>query len=251
MLLTRPILVLTDKLRSGNFYSVDCYNNSNIDIYVDDFALDNAAYPGPGKVIARQGTAGTPTYDSWTKNGAATAALCWSDTPYSTAKNCSDSVLSDKQTMLVWGFNGYQTGHGLNTIGPNDTINAAKVSVIAKAASAGNMDILLRYGGTDHATTVSLGTSDSYFEFAFYTPTPSQLNAAEIGADNDLTAILTTAEDCWLQVDYTPGVSTPTAPGFATRIGQNSINAWARNRIDTSSAGGKLLRKVLSFVNRP
>lgn len=40
-------------------------------------------------------------------------------------------------------------------------------------------------------------------------------------------------------------------PGVGTRIGQNSINAWARNRIDTSSAGGKLLRKVLSFVNRP
>lgn len=38
------------------------------DLYYDDILLSSSAYPGPGRSIARQGVAGTPTYDAWTKN---------------------------------------------------------------------------------------------------------------------------------------------------------------------------------------
>src|SRR5574337_1129971 len=38
-------------------------------ITFDDIREDDAGYPAPGKVIARQAVTGTPTYDSWTKIG--------------------------------------------------------------------------------------------------------------------------------------------------------------------------------------
>ncbi len=194
-----------DRLFFGNL----CLDpSSGVNIYIDDISIDSAVYPGPGKIIARQGTAGTPTYNSWTKNGAATAALCWSDTPFNTATNCSDNVLSDKQTMLVWPFNTTQGYHGSETISSVDTINACKVAVIAKTAVAGNLDILRRYNGTDTTTTVSLTTSDAYYDSGIFTTTYTNINAAEIGGQNDLIATLVTIEDAWFMVDYTPTAST-------------------------------------------
>lgn len=192
---------------SGNVAQVQCYCENGVsaptcNYFFDNLAVDDAAYPGAGFVIARQGRSGPPTYDSWTKNGAATSALCWSDTPFSTATNCSDSTQNDRQTMLVWPFNTTQTDHGTEIIGPLDTINACKVSVIAKSDVAGNMDILRRIDNVDTTTTVALSTSDAYFQSAFFTAAANSLNSAEIGAVNDLVATLVTVEDAWLQVEY-------------------------------------------------
>src|SRR5436190_8788376 len=54
--------------------------------FYDDIRIDKGGVTaiGAGQCIARQGLAGTPTYDAWTKTGAATADACWSDTPFTT-----------------------------------------------------------------------------------------------------------------------------------------------------------------------
>ncbi len=173
--------------------------------YFDDFRIDTATLtpPGAGSVIARQGKTGTPNYNAWTKNGAATSALCWSNTPFTTGTNCSDNVLNDAQTMLVAPFSTAQSGHGGSTISPNDTINACKVAMIAKTAVAGNITLRRRVGGVDTDVTKALTTADAYYQTAFFTDTPANLDAYEIGVANALVATLETVEDMWLMVDFT------------------------------------------------
>lgn len=186
-------------------------DNTDADYYVDDVRVDVGGLTsvGAGVCIARQGKAGTPTYDAWTKNGAATAALCWSDTPFSTATNCSDLVLNDAQTMLVEKFSITQTGHGTETIATTDTINACKVSMIAKTAVAGNISLRRRVGGTDTDVTVALTTSDAYYDSGIFTDTAANLDAYEIGVKNALVATTETVEDMWMIVDYTAAVIVP------------------------------------------
>ncbi len=142
--------------------------------YVDDILMmDDLRKVGVGGCIARQGLAGTPTYNAWTKNGAATSALCWSDTPFATATNCSD------------------------------TINACKVGMVAKTASAGNTTIRRRVGGADTNVTKALTTSDAYSEATIFTDTLANLDAYEIGVSNAQVATLQTVEDMWMIVDFT------------------------------------------------
>ncbi len=172
--------------------------------YVDDILMmDDLRKVGVGGCIARQGLAGTPTYNAWTKNGAATSALCWSDTPFATATNCSDNVQNDAQTMLVSTFSNPQAGHGNNTISGNDTINACKVGMVAKTASAGNTTIRRRVGGADTNVTKALTTSDAYSEATIFTDTLANLDAYEIGVSNAQVATLQTVEDMWMMVDFT------------------------------------------------
>jgi hypothetical protein len=176
--------------------------------FFDDIRIDTGgvAAIGAGRIIVRQGIAGTPTYDAWTKNGAATAALCWSDTPFSAVTNCSDNVLSDAQTMLVALFSATQSGHGIETIGPGDVINGSKVMMIAKTAVAGNIDIRRRVGGVDTNVTKALTTSDAYYDTGIITTlTFANLTdgTTEIGVANDLVGTTETVEDMWLGIDYT------------------------------------------------
>ncbi len=190
-------------------YRVQGVANPN-EYYFDDCRIDvgGIAPIGPGQCIARQGKAGTPFYNSWTKNGAATAALCWSDTPFSAATNCSDNVLSDAQTMLVAPFSATQAGHGVESIGVNDVVNACRVAMIAKSAVAGNTSIRRRVGGVDTDAVRALTTSDNYCEGDVFIDTITNLDGYEIGVRNTLVATLETVEDMWLLVDYTSG---PTA----------------------------------------
>lgn len=182
--------------------------DSVADCYWDDMRLDTGGTTaiGAGQTIARQGIAGTPTYNAWTKNGAATAALCLSDTPFSTATNISDLVLNDAQTMLVDKFSTDpgRAVEGTQVIGASDTINAVWVCMIAKTAVAGNIVIRRRVGGADTDETVALTTSDAYYRGSYFTDTPANLDAYEIGVKNALVATTETVEDMWMMVDYTP-----------------------------------------------
>ena len=105
--------------------------------------------------------------------------------------------------MLVAPFSATQSGHGSEVIGAGDTINACKAAAIAKTAVAGNMDIRRRINGADTDVTVTLTTSDAYYDGGIFTTTTALLDSAEIGVKNDLIATLETVEDMWLMVDYT------------------------------------------------
>lgn len=184
-------------------------NDTAATYYFDDIAIDDTSYPGAGQIIARQGKTGTPTYDAWTKNGAATATLCWSDTPFSAATNCSDAILSDAQTMLVAPFSATQTGHGTEVIGTTDTVNACKVALIAKESTAGTMKIRRRVNSTDTDTAINTTTSDAYYDDGIWTTTVANLDLLEAGAVSQSGSLTTTVEDVWAMVDYTPFQAPP------------------------------------------
>lgn len=170
----------------------------------DDIICGTDAYFGEGICVARQGTAGTPTYDSFTKVGAATAALCWSDTPFNASTNCTSIVNGGAQTMLTAPFDVTQSGHGLGTIDPLDVINACKTSLIGKVAVATTHSIRRRLSGVNTDTSKSITTSDKYFDDGVWTDSLADLNSSEIGVLHGANVNLLTIEDVWLIVDYAP-----------------------------------------------
>lgn len=170
--------------------------------YMDDLILGDSAYIGEGGCIARQGKAGAPTYDSFTKNGAATAALCWSDTPFSTGTNCTSIVNGGAQTMLTESFSVTQSGHGNQILGPGAAINACKAAIVGKVAVASSHSIRRRLNGADTDTAKSVTTSDAYYDDGVWTDTLGNLNSAEIGVLHGADVNLLTIEDVWLMVDY-------------------------------------------------
>jgi hypothetical protein len=180
------------------------------DVYYDDMAVATGAYIGPGQCVAVQGKSGTPTYDAWTKNGAADAFGCWSQTPFDASKNCSDTLTNDKQTMLV------DDAALTAAIGAADAINGAMVVMVAKCASSNiNVQIMRRIGGADtFSANKVLSTADRFHPggvvlgntstMDIFTDTRANLAAAEIGVRDQNSSILATVEDVWLMVDFTP-----------------------------------------------
>ncbi len=173
-----------------------------MDIYFDDVAVSSTGYPDSGKCIARQGFTGTPTYDSFTKNGAATAALCWSDTPFGTGTNCTSIVNGGAQTMLTASFSSPQDGHGTEIIDNSRTIFACKTAIIGKVAIATNHSIRRRLAGVDTDTSVAVTTADKYFDDGIWTDTLANLNSSEIGVLHGTNVNLLTIEDVWIMVYY-------------------------------------------------
>lgn len=205
---------------------------------LDHFILRDDAYPGPGYSIARQGVAGTPTYDAWTKNGAATAALCWSETPFSATKNCSNIGLGNAQTMLVGSFNSAGSApEGSGLISSIDTINAGKTAMIAKSTVSGNLSIRRRVAGSDTDTVKAITTADAYYDDGIWTPTFTNLTAGttEIGAVDTVAAVTDTVEDMWLIVDYTQGPQ-----GGLPRIRHPARRRGPRNRARKTASPNQL-----------
>lgn len=196
-------------------------------IWWDDLAYATTDYIGTGQSIAVQGKAGTPTYDTWTKNGDATAALCWSETPFSTAKNCSSGVLNDKQTMLT---------AALSAIDAGSTINGCLIGAVAKCASSfSSVKRMRRIGGVDTIGAAnSTSTVDGWIPrgvnsepYEVFVATLADLNASEIGAQANSGTIVNTIEDLWLLVDYTPG-----PPAALSRNGVLPVDVLQVVRVD-------------------
>lgn len=197
-------------------------SQSGEDMYFDDMAVATGAYIGAGGSIAVQGKAGSPTYDAWTKNGDTTAALCWSETPFSTGKNCSDTTPTDRQTMLV-------NDTILNSlVGAGDTINAAFILSIAKAATSGSLKTTRRIGGVDtDGADRGLAITDTAFpnqlngdDLNIFTDTRANLGAAEIGFVRGATGSgnAATVEDVWLLVDFTPNPNISITPSAGALV---------------------------------
>lgn len=213
----------------GNDLNQGGSNISGVDVYWDDMAVATGAYIGAGGSIAVQGKAGAPTYDAWTKNGDTTAALCWSETPFATGKNCSDTAPNDRQTMLV-------NDTVLNSlIGAGDSINAAYVGSIAKAVTSGSAKTTRRIGGVDtDGADRPVTTTDTFFpntlnldSLNIFTDTRANLGAAEIGFVRGATGSgnAVTIEDVWLLVDFAPNPNTSITPGAGslTLTGQQPL----------------------------
>ena len=191
---------------------------TNATIYFDDIFIGTLGYPGYGVSIARQGIAGTPTYDQWTKNGAATSALCWSTTPFSTAQNCTGTA-NQAQTMLTGSFSSSGSGvQGPGIIPSNATINGCKTGIVGKYTTPGTTFYIRRIlNGIVNDTPIQLGSTDNWYDDAESYLNPSAtlvvgsgpwissltyLNGAQVGATL-LNTEAAQVEDAWLLVDYT------------------------------------------------
>jgi hypothetical protein len=181
----------------------------------DDMMVCSGAYCPPGGTIVRQGTSGSPTYTAWTKNSCASSLIenCWSQTPFNSTPNASSATASDAQTMVVSGFDTTQSGHGTETIGVHDTINACKTAgVIKSGTAAAPLSIRRRINSADTDTTKTLATSDAYYDDGIWTTTAAILRDStkmEIGAVHGTGSATDTVEDMWLMCDYL-AVTVPT-----------------------------------------
>ncbi len=177
----------------------------------DDIAEDDSAYCGVGRVIARQPKIGTPTYNAWTKVG---TDPYWADTPFNTANRATsvNSGIPSRQTKLVSAFNATQTGHGNQTIGANDIINAAGIYYVAKRGTGTTATYAMNfiYNSVLTENAVLLTTSDDYY-YSHITSslTLALLNSMQAGG-KQITAgsVLMTIEDLWVIVDYRTAVTT-------------------------------------------
>ena len=197
----------------GNDLDQPGTNQSGIDMWWDDLAFGTGStYIGAGQCLAFQGKAGAPTYDAWTKNGDTTAAACWSQTPWDSAKNCTDAVVADRQTMLL-DDSAVATG-----IASGSVINGAMLLCVAKIVTSGNFKLTHRISGVDtDSATKALSTTDTMEpngvngdSMDVFTPSYSDLTSGtmEIGAVAN-SANQVTVEDMWLMVDFSP----PAPPG--------------------------------------
>lgn len=235
----------------GNDLDQPGTNQSGIDIWWDDMAFGTGStYIGAGGSVAVQGKAGAPTYDAWTKVGDITAAACWSETPFSTAKACTDILTGDKQTMLV-------DDSALNgLVGATDVINGAMVRFVAKSASgAPTIKVLRRTSGSDVLSSAfSLGTVDRMIpdpvngdSLGIFVDTRANLGGSEIGAESESSTILETVEDVWLLVDVSPNPNisiTPSAGGLV-------ITGQQADRTDSDSPTFRPGSGSLSLTGQP
>jgi hypothetical protein len=192
--------------------------NTGWSVYLDDIAMSDTGWIGDGHIIARQGKSGTPTYDGFTKTGAATADACWSETPYSATKYAASTGTPQTQSMLTASFSSTQTGHGSEVIASGDTINGCLVRLVGKvsAGASKTYQVLYRSNGSDTLRSIALITTDGATGGSIFTDTLSNINASELGAKRSGTAggAELQVEDMWLMIDYLAaagGLSIPVA----------------------------------------
>lgn len=116
-------------------YTVGGGASRSRDFFLDDLETDDAAIPDIGYIIARQFTSGSPTYDSWTKNGGTNIEDVCNDTPFSIGTSISSYTASAAQTGFIASFMNTQSGHGNGTCDPFDVINGVKVGMVATTAA--------------------------------------------------------------------------------------------------------------------
>jgi uncharacterized membrane protein len=222
----------TDQYRTGNLTP----GNSSL-WYFDDFRVDTGGLnPIGNHVVQRfQGAAGTPSFDAWAKNGAATSALCWSDTPFNAGTNCSDTSLSAYQTMKI--------RSPTNFVLPEDVVNACKVGLVGNsnltAAGAGAFFVSYYDGSVKTDTANTFTTVDAYYQSSIFTDTLANLINYEIGAGHGVTAATHTVEDVWLMVDFTPSAG-------ETSIGRSPVWEFSPNAGPT-----KHLRPTRAYPRLP
>lgn len=200
-----------------------------VDEYFDDLAIDDAAYCGAGRIIARQPkTGGTPTYNQYTKSTGTDGGALWDNTPFTTADFCSDATNAHAQTGVISLFSTTQSGHGSETIASGDTVNAVKVWLVGKTSATTSSGALAsirrRVNGTDTDTAITLTTSDAYYETAIFTTTVANLDLLEAGALHGNSTRTHTIEDVGVIVEYTPGAVSVSVTGQSVTASAGTVS---------------------------
>ena len=182
--------------------------------WYDDVSTSSAGYPGSGRIIARQGIAGTPTDDGlWALVSCSTIDECWSETPRSTTKRAA-AVGTHAQTMIVAPFSITQSGHGTDVVGAHDEIQAVNILFWGGWCNDGP-PIRRRVNGGSAIDTLanapSSGTRQYYLNARFegdgeasdlFTDTPANLDLYEIGAVGQNCGASGFIDDIWMIVEY-------------------------------------------------
>jgi hypothetical protein len=176
----------------------------------DDIAATQGDWPGPGRVIARQGFPGAPTYQAFTLVGAPSIDQAWSDTPPNATRQATSPASGDPlaQTMLVAPFD-----VGTNALGPLSDIAACQTWMHARTGAAPDRDYFIRrrLAATDVDTQLTaIDQTERLFSDAilgaFWTSTLATLNGAEVGAvkSGGAGGSQMRVNDVWLACEYRP-----------------------------------------------
>ena len=210
----------------------------------DDVAVTVNQFPGPGRVIARQGRAGTPTYGQFTLVGAASIDAAWSQTPASASARAESPTAGDPlaQTMLVAPFDA-----GLNPMTPTSVIGACQTWIDVDANTSAPPDrtyaVRRRLGGTD-TDTVLTGISAAARPLSdgllggFWSSTLSGLDAAEIGAAKSGGAggAALVANDLWLACEYAPADGEGVCGQVVTSTTSTTLSVTTTSSTSTSTS---------------
>lgn len=225
------------------------------DTYWDDVCVRDDGFPGVGRVIARQGLAGTPNADAFTKTSSQTAAQVWSETPFSATNEAHSTNRSQAQTMLVADVCG-----GTNAMSQRSIVNACKVVSIMKETGSGTAATYSqrrRIGGADTDTSQTLTSSDAAYTDGIWSATVAQLQAAEIGAVRGTDSAAVTFVSAGAEGSAASGNVTPGAPGstatddvlicavHSTDQIAHSMNATYWTQIFQANGGGTTSRLSL------
>jgi hypothetical protein len=184
-------------------------NGGSWTAYFDDIAITRNQWPGPARVIARQGRAGAPADTGWTLVGAASIDAAWSQTPTNNAQRAESPALGDPlaQTMLVG-----RLDQGVDPIGNHNTVKACQVWLNTGVASEPpnrTYAIRRRVGGNAVDTVLAgLAVQNAFrsegLEGVFWRDTLANLNGAEIGAvkSGGAGGNAMRVADAWLACEY-------------------------------------------------
>jgi Concanavalin A-like lectin/glucanases superfamily len=183
----------------------------NEHVFDDIFCTDTLTVGPDGKLITRQGKAGTPTDAAFTLTSCATIDECWSETPVGTVKIAASAstTAAAAQTMLQHDYSTTQTGHGSEVLVGNETINGVQIlcqAATSSTSSGGTAGNIRKYvsgvGPTD--TAVVLTAAYLVHKSAVFTDTVANLDLYQIGWKKDASAAarVHTVADCWMNVDY-------------------------------------------------
>lgn len=175
----------------------------------DDLAVTEGVWPGPGRIIARQGRTGAPTYDDFSLVGGATIDAVWSDTPVNTTTRAQSPSFATTaaQTMRVAPFDA-----GITAMGPGSTPAVCQTWINANTATDPDRTYAMRRRINGVNTDVVLPDIETDpvpfsdgLRGGFWVAPLSALDGAEIGAvKTGLGGAQLRVNDAWLTCEYEP-----------------------------------------------
>lgn len=174
---------------------VGVLTNVGLVLYADDITIADIGWIGPGRIVARQGIAGTPGSNAWTKVGGSIEAV-WSNTPTNSVTYAESPAISTAQEMQV-------APAGLAA---TDIVLAVRIAAFCKLVSAGvggPHRLRRRSGSTTRNQAIPLAsTTTALFLGDAFTLTPANLTALQIGGSIGQEAPQMRIEDLWLMIEY-------------------------------------------------
>jgi hypothetical protein len=203
----------TANLRAGNngmaiLGKLVDISSQTIDVFYDDFAIDNAALPGAGEVVLLVPTANSGTMQ-WTGGTGASDYQEIDEVPFSAADYVKSSGLVDSVAMFVMADLSVST---------SATVHAVKITGQLRLDTVGtnSHEIFLDSGPTTDFTTVLATTTSGSHCHKVYATDPNTSAAWTVTAVNDVlvgarerTTVLTRLLNLHMQVEVRADPPTP------------------------------------------